>query len=274
MNYRNQWPQMPGTFVAYSVALDHYFANYNSGVGFIFYSDQAGSGNLATTSSGLLYSYQFNINEDWIIRPGLKFVYEQRNLDFFRLIFEDQLSLDGSVSSSTQASNPTEMTWYFDASSSVLLYSDETWVGFALDHLMRPNQSLIGAQVDRLPLRFSMFGGYRYNYGSQLAGKPDESISFNFLFKKQGKFNQLDLGTYWTKTPVFIGVLYRGLPFFNNQLQGIFNSEALVFMGGMRTKNLRIGYSYDYTISRLINNTGGAHEISIIYEFNQNPTQQ
>jgi len=31
---------------------------------------------------------------------------------------------------------------------------------------------------------------------------------------------------------------------------------------------LHIGYSYDFTISNLIGSTGGAHEISIVYEFN------
>lgn len=269
MSYRNQWPQMPGTFVAYSVSFDHYFKDYNSGVGFLFYSDQAGSGNLSTTSSSFLYSYNFKINSSWTIRPGVQFLYEQRNLDFHRLIFEDQLSIDGSVSPSTQATNPTERTSYFDAASSVMVYSDEIWGGLSLDHLMMPNQSLIGSQVDVIPLRLNVFGGYRYNYGSMLEGKPDESLSFNFMFKKQGRFNQLDIGAYWSKTPIFAGLLYRGLPFFNHQMQGIFNSEALVFMGGLRTRFLRIGYSYDYTISRLINNTGGAHEISIIYEFNQ-----
>ena len=30
---------------------------------------------------------------------------------------------------------------------------------------------------------------------------------------------------------------------------------------------LRAGYSYDFTISRLVTNTGGAHEVSLIYKF-------
>jgi hypothetical protein len=32
-------------------------------------------------------------------------------------------------------------------------------------------------------------------------------------------------------------------------------------------EQLRVGYSYDFTISNLVSSTGGAHEVSITYEF-------
>ena len=37
---------------------------------------------------------------------------------------------------------------------------------------------------------------------------------------------------------------------------------------GIKTSQFHIGYSYDFTISNLIGSTAGAHEISLIYEFN------
>lgn len=271
LNYRNQWPEIPGAFVTYAFSLDHYFHNYNSGLGILLFRDQAGSGRLANTSGGLLYSYNFNLNHKWAVRPGINFMYQERTIDFSKLIFGDQLSLDGTINPSSNIQEPMERRGFFDASSSVLFYSRSGWAGLAVDHMMRPNQSLASEEEDRIDPKFSLFGGFRFTYGSRLSQKIPESISVAALYKKQGNFDQFDLGVYWSKNPVSFGLLYRGIPIFNNHAGGIFNNDALVLMGGLRRENLRIGYSYDFTISRLINNTGGAHEVSIIYQFNQGP---
>jgi type IX secretion system PorP/SprF family membrane protein len=269
LNYRNQWPEIPGAFLTYAFSFDHYFHNYNSGVGVLLFRDQAGSGRLATTHGGLVYSYNFKLDQNWTLRPGLQFMYAQRTVDFNRHIFGDQLSLDG-ILPTTLTARPIDRIGYFDASSSLLAYSSNTWVGYALDHMMMPNQSMT-QEESRIPIKYSLFGGYRYTYGSSFAEQIQESISVALLYKNQGKFNQMDLGVYWSKDPVSLGLLYRGIPIFNNQIHGIFNNDALVLIGGIRTENLRIGYSYDFTVSRMINSTGGSHEISLIYQFNQGP---
>ena len=43
--------------------------------------------------------------------------------------------------------------------------------------------------------------------------------------------------------------------------------DAIIGLVGIKTDHLHIGYSYDFTISNLITSSGGAHEISIVYEF-------
>ena len=269
LNYRNQWPQIPGAFVTYAFSMDHYFHNYNSGVGVLLFRDQAGSGRLSTTNGGLVYSYNFKLDHKWTLRPGLQFLYAQRTVDFHRQIFGDQLSLDG-IAPTTLTAHPIERVGYFDATSSMLAYSANTWLGLTADHMMRPNQSMT-QEESRIPVKYSFFGGYRFAYGGRYAEQLQESISVALNYKNQGQFNQMDVGVYWSKDPVSLGLLYRGIPLFNNQIHGIFNNDALVLMGGLRTDNLRIGYSYDFTISRMINSTGGAHEISLIYQFNQGP---
>lgn len=267
MNYRNQWPEIPGSFVTYAFSFDHYFHNYRSGVGILMFRDQAGTGRLATTHGGLLYSYNFQINQKWTLRPGMQFMYAQRTVDFFRNTFGDQLRLEGNLPT-TQVAPSLDRVGYFDASTSVLAYSGNIWSGIAVDHLMQPNQSMT-QEDSRIPMKLALFGGYRFNFGGDYSQQVRESISFAFLYKNQGKFNQIDAGAYWSRNPVSVGLLYRGIPIFNNHVHGIFNNDALVIMGGIRTSNMRIGYSYDFTISRLVTSTGGAHEISVIYQFNQ-----
>jgi hypothetical protein len=44
------------------------------------------------------------------------------------------------------------------------------------------------------------------------------------------------------------------------------NSDALIFLLGLRFQNFRIVYSYDLTISNAKSATVGSHEISIAFE--------
>jgi len=275
MNYRNQWPSIPGAFVTYAFSFDHYFHNYNSGVGLLLTRDQAGTGRLSNNSANLLYSYNFQLDHRWTMRPGVSFSYAERTIDFNRLTFGDQLQLNGNHNPSTFNPLITDLAMdrvgYFDAATSVMAYSSNAWAGVTIDHLMRPNQSMIEEQRARIPMKYSIFGGYRFDYGGNLMGDMGESISLAVLYRNQGKFNQLDAGVYWSKHPISLGLLYRGIPIFNNHVHGLFNNDAIVAMVGLRTKDFRVGYSYDMTVSRLINSTGGSHEISIIYHFNQGP---
>jgi type IX secretion system PorP/SprF family membrane protein len=93
-------------------------------------------------------------------------------------------------------------------------------------------------------------------------GVRDLLLIPTFLFKHQGSFDQLDLGTYVKLNPLVVGVWYRGLPIKPYEL-GLGNNESLVGLLGVEWENLSIGYSYDYTISALGARTGGAHELSL-----------
>jgi Type IX secretion system membrane protein PorP/SprF len=49
-------------------------------------------------------------------------------------------------------------------------------------------------------------------------------------------------------------------------LSGATRNVAGVFMVGYKQDNLTFGYSYDANLLSKLNNTGGAHEISISYQ--------
>jgi hypothetical protein len=65
---------------------------------------------------------------------------------------------------------------------------------------------------------------------------------------------QLNLGLSLTNQS-FSGGLY-----FRNNLT---NSDAVLVVLGYESNGLRLGYSYDYTISELMGSSGGAHEVSL-----------
>jgi type IX secretion system PorP/SprF family membrane protein len=137
------------------------------------------------------------------------------------------------------------------------------WFGFSVAHLLRPNTSLNKDDAERLPVKVSVFGGYQIIHTGKLLKPIDESLSTAFLYKRQGINNMLDLGIYWYKNPLVFGFWYRGLPVFNRGDIG----DAIAFLVGYKIEQFSIGYSYDFTISQLLLNSHGSHEISLIYEF-------
>ena len=272
LNVRDQWPAIPGAFITYAFSIDHYFMKKKSGVGLLFVRDQAGTGKLRNTNIGLQYSYNFRVYRDWHIRPGIHFIYSWRNIDYSALIFGDQISLSGSAPVSVEIFDPSlNKARYFDASASVLAYSRLHWFGIAVEHLFMPNQSFdngtLGSE-SKLPVKYTVFGGTKMGLNQQLGKYREESLSFAFIYKSQEKFDQLDLGVYWLKSPFVLGIWYRGIPLLKSYEKGYGNNDAVVLLVGYKLLdyNLSIGYSYDFTISRLITSTNGSHELSIIYE--------
>ena len=260
MNYRNQWPSVPGVFNTYSISFEKAMPNFNSGIGVLATYDVAGSGNLSTTNIGLLYSYDIAINKDWHIRPGVNFKFYYLGLDINELIFNSQITGSGTTPSINPP--PFDNVADVDFSTSALVYNDRIWGGFTLDHLLVPKTSFYGDDAT-VPIKFNLFGGTQILKKSRLRQKMQEVLSVAVNFQMQGKFYQSDAGVYYFKSPLVFGLWYRGIPFATSQA-----GDAIIGLLGVKTNNLSIGYSYDFTISNLIGSTGGSHEISLIYEFN------
>ncbi|MBN1159492.1 MAG: type IX secretion system membrane protein PorP/SprF, partial [Bacteroidales bacterium] len=55
---------------------------------------------------------------------------------------------------------------------------------------------------------------------------------------------------------------YRGIPPFNSQ-----RGDALIVLVGYKTQYFNIGYSYDLTVSNLIGQALGSHELSMTFKF-------
>jgi type IX secretion system PorP/SprF family membrane protein len=261
--YRNQWPGIPNSkMVTYLFSYDHYFANFNSGVGLLFMRDVAGSGNLSTTNIGVQYSYDFKITDFWHMRPGIHFNYTQTGLDFNKLLWGDQLNPSGTPVGTIQI--PLDRSYPdVDFGTSVLAYSDRIWGGISVAHLLRPNVSLNKDENERLAIKYQVFGGCQIINKGRLLKPIDETLSAAFLYKRQGLDNMLDIGVYWYKNPLVFGFWYRGLPIRKHSGLG----DAISFLVGYKIEQFSIGYSYDFTISQLLMNSHGSHEISLIYEF-------
>jgi type IX secretion system PorP/SprF family membrane protein len=263
MIYRNQWPSIPGAFVTYNVAFDHYLSDLNSGIGLIVLNDRAGSGALRYTSATLQYAYEIELKRKVFIRPALQVGYVTHAVDYSKLVFGDQLARGGTVG--TYEYLDGRSVSYADMGTGVLFYTPKLWLGMSLDHLNEPNQSLL-LRESALPRKFSMHGGYRFAIRTAVIKDHPQSIVAAFNYRSQADYDQLDLGAYFEREPFFAGLWYRGIPLLKAYQQGYQNNDAVAILLGVSINEMRIGYSYDLTISRLAGYTAGSHEISLVFE--------
>ncbi len=263
LQFRDQWPSIPGAFVSYNLAADQYLAGLNSGIGIIASHDQAGSGSLSSTSFSLQYAYEIRLKHKVFLRPALQFGYANRSVDYSKLIFNDQLSRGGEVA--TYEYYDGHKVGYADLGTGLLFFTPKMWFGFALQHINEPNQSLLLGESP-LPRQFNLHGGYRIKLRSGgMVRKDPQSIVAAFNYRAQGKFDQLDIGANFERDPIFAGLWYRGLPV-KSYKPGYANNDAIAILMGFKVGDWRFGYSYDITLSKLAMNSGGAHEITTVFE--------
>lgn len=273
-NHRNQWPSITNGFVTYAFSYDYNLQNLNSGIGALIVVDKAGTAGLKSTEFNFQYSYRVHLADKWVFSSGLNFGVASRNIDFNKLIFNDQLEFDsdGNLPPSSDYDNINSTT-YFDFGAGGLLYSRKIWFGFAASHLNKPNRSLMDEDAS-IPIKTTFHGGIRIPlYHGMQKRERVAAIAPSFVYKHQGSFDQLDIGTYFLYEPVVIGLWYRGIPIVQNVSDNI-SQDAVVVILGFQLTNIELSYSYDLTVSELGPIAGGAHELALKYKLNiDNPTK-
>lgn len=275
INYRNQWPAIDANFTTMSVYADYFIEDKSSGVGIILNRDVEGLAGLRSLSLGLQYSYELYITKNLGFRPGVQVALFNRDINFNKLTFGDQIdpTTGDFVNPNTAEQFNTNFSKTFvDLSLGGVFFTKVAYLGIAAFHLTQPNQSIID-ENSPLPVKLSVHGGFKFYMKPGAVGsgvytrEAERSIGPAFQYRHQGQFDQMDLGVYYTAEPLVLGVWYRGVPF--KPVNGFVNNESIVLLLGFTRigakEALNVGYSFDYTISKLTASSGGAHELSLTY---------
>lgn len=266
LNYRMQYPGFNNgaAYSTFAASFDQHLKGLNSGIGLSLMTDDAGQGIYRKTYTSAHYSYKVDINEKISTRLGIETGFIQSRLDWNRLVFGDQidpfsgpLNPDGTPRSSDEARPENLTKTIFDVSTGLVVYGAGFHGGIVAKHLATPNEGFINANQNLLiglPVRWTVHGGYEFITKKATRYSPANFVAPTLMFVKQGDFSQLMVGTYAGLGPIIVGGWYRHTGS---------NPESMVLMMGFKQDFFKIGYSFDYTISRLSGRTGGSHEIAL-----------
>lgn len=259
-----QSPDLDG-FSTYTFSGDFSIKRFNSGIGFVLFRDQIGGGNLMKTGIGVDYAYNIRISKQWNFRPGINFNYTVQTINFFNLVFSDQLRLDHPIATTTMVETPPmENKGYIDFTSSGLFYSERQLFGFQLNHLFRPQLSYTDLKT-QLPLELLIYGYLRFDLTKRRDSPFREYTDFalSMLYKTFNNTHLIDLNLYFhVLNKAYAGFGIRGTPLKTTGYLGAKYVNALVLNMGLSFGGVTVGYSYDFMVGEFVN----YHEISIIYD--------
>jgi hypothetical protein len=235
LNYRNQWPGIEKGFVTYAASYDQHIDKIRGGVGIALNADRIAGGVIQNYSVQAMYAYQLSFAKKLGIKLALSGGMLVRQLNWNKLTFQDQIHPVYGFVNALGVPNPTseivpENTNLImpDFGAGFLVFTPKLYAGAGLKHL------------------------------TPLKKKDDVFLSPNILLVQQSNFSQLNIGAYFHYNYIYIGSFYR------NTLR---NTDAVIALLGFKIQYVRIAYSYDFTVSKLSLNSGGAHEVSLTFNW-------
>jgi type IX secretion system PorP/SprF family membrane protein len=262
LNYRNQWPGVYKGYVSYSAAYDQNIRAISGGLGIIANADILGGGSINTFSGSAIYSYRLQATRSIVINAALQAGYLQYHLNWNKLVFEDQIDLATGEIKPSGETPPSSLTiGDVDFSAGVLAgYNERLYIGAALHHITMPDMAFYVGNTNRLDMKITVHAGALFDLKQGLEGGDIEDLSFspNIVYMQQGGFHQLNAGLYANVYP-FVGGLW-----FRHNFE---NPDALIVLLGFQQTRYKIGYSFDFTVSRVSLRSGGAHEVSLAWQF-------
>jgi type IX secretion system PorP/SprF family membrane protein len=243
--YRYQWAGIEGTPKTLTL-FAHTPINNKIETGFSLVSDNIGDGAKKETNFSADFAYILQLDEKQNLSFGVKAGFSSISTNFngFRLNSGD-VSTDKAFAENVNETVP-------NIGVGAYYFTDNYYVGISAPNLLsakhikeRKEISSLGTQ--KIHTYFT--GGYVFDINEAFKLKP----AFMAIFVA-GAPVSVDLTANVLYNEKFeLGVAYR------------FNDSVSLLMNVYVTPNLRIGYSYDYTVSNLSQFNSGSHEIVLLY---------
>ncbi len=264
--HRTQWPGLNFSINTQFAFVDNWFEEINSGVGISVLNHKETTTRYNFTQVNLNYAYQFPISEEWNVRPSISVGYGAKDFGFQNLVLEDQINIFSGIINvnSIDPINLNETIRFLDFSASVLFNSDNSWVGFTVKHLNKPNISMEMEGQDDLEMFMSLHSSLYIPFGDY---RSDNKLFVLANGMIQGAYNRFDLGAKYEMDRFAFGLLAA-----TNPIKTDPNSHFLTSINafvGMDWEGFRFGYSYDFNVTE-IGRTGGVYELSVSYDFLNN----
>lgn len=256
--YRNQWTNIKGSPKSMSLAVDAIANDGNVGLALQVASDKLGAQNTLSAYANYAYRLKLNSNDDSRLAFGLGLGVVQNGVNGSLL---DPIDADDRNIQTATYTNVLP-----DARTGVYYSNSKWYLGFSVDnliaqYLVKPKDQILYYPVQKP--HYYLTAGMLLPLNQSIQFKP------SFLLKDdRGGPTSLDLNAFVLFADrVWLGAAYRTAvklydkSYLQRDLEKRNSIVATteIFVG----PQFRIGYAYDYGISKFSTYSGGSHEISI-----------
>lgn len=271
--YHNQWPQFNDNLRSYNFSMDvaERFMPGAGGLGIIFNTNQEGDGLIKKNMAAALGSARIRMSRNLVSQLGFMVAYVQKQINDEDYIWNDQLDNRHGLlhPQSSFGGFSSQSVSYPDISLGGVINYQKEYVnmtfGGAIHHLLKPNESFYALET-RVPRRYVLHSDFVIFQRSN----PKEGFKFNpgILFENQSGFNTFTLGSNIAKSVLYAGMWYR------NKQSKIYDYQSLTLLAGInipmvnKYARMKLMYSYDIGLDGM-QGTGGSHEITLRFEFDQ-----
>lgn len=245
--HRSQWVGLDGGPETQTLSIHTPLTNEKIGLGLSFINDQLGFENFSYLYGD--FSYTINLNQDIKLAFGIKAGFTQYTLDR-ELLDDPSVVVDPFFNEISSRWNPNMGAGFY-------MHTNKWYVGLSSPRIINTEYSKDGIGADGFVslerISYYLTGGYVFELSESTKLKPSLllkatngaplalDLSANFLFNEK----------------LWLGAAYRV-----NEFAGAIGAIADFQI----SKQLRIGYAYEYPISDIRAYTSGTHEVLLMFE--------
>lgn len=274
LNFREQWPGIPASNRSFNFSSMHTFCNAFS-LGVLATSNIEGESKLLTNNIGLTIAVPVKISRFLILSTGATTTYAQKRIDWTRVEFDDQYDkLYGKVYDTKFPFPNEDRKNYGDLSLGMALkgrfYKKRNTIisgslGVGLHHvLVFPNPNFIGSDINAIPFKQVYHMDVWLLYGRK---RNVKGFAMSSIYEKQGHIKTFNLSFRYLIKSLYLLGGFRNTSFtlspkkFDSFILGF----GYIYQEGRSSDYIKFGYSYDFTVSKLVGGAYGSHEIYITY---------
>ena len=251
--YRNQWTGIDGAPRSFSVSIDGPVGSYmkpfrHVALGLSVTNETAGV--LNNTNIMAYYAYRIKLRKS-MLSFGL-----QAGTSMFSARYSD---LNPYQSGDQSLANNVKNSFLPNFGAGIYWRGENFYVGASAPNLLEnyyDNSNKNSADVNARQIRsYYLSGGYVFTLSDNFKLEPQTLIRYagnaDFQLPASADFNIS--GIFYDR--LMLGVTYRT----DQSIAGVIHLQA--------TRNINVGYSYDYSTKVLKNLGGGSHEITLGFDF-------
>jgi type IX secretion system PorP/SprF family membrane protein len=246
---KNQWANFKNAPSLNMFTIDGSLNDKKMGLGLKLLSDRKGLGN--TMGGDISYSYRLTFTEDMNLSFGLALGVLDHRINFSKAILEN--NFDPSLV------NEDAHKTAFDGNAGVMFKWKELVLGASIPHLLENKTSY-----------FDTYNRARYTQARHYMGIVNYKI--NILADKGLSATPQIFVSYLPNAPVALDANVNLDWKDKFWIGGTYKNDYAIAVnfGICITKQLYVGYSYDYMIGKIANYAGVSHEIMLNFKFRKN----